>query len=60
MTGLGQVSGNIYLDLQDRYKLDVYYVEHFSIWFDIRIIFRTIGAIIFGEEKYKNKVLRND
>ena len=25
MTGLAQVSGNIHLDLQDRYKHDVYY-----------------------------------
>lgn len=60
MTGLAQVSGNIYLDLQDRYKLDVYYVEHFSVWFDIRIIVRTVGVIIFGEEAYRNRVLKND
>ena len=60
MTGLAQVSGNIYLDLQDRYKLDVYYVEHFSVWFDIRIIVRTVGVIIFGEEAYRNRVLKNE
>lgn len=60
MTGLAQVSGNIYLDLKERYKLDVYYVEHHSFIFDIKIIFRTIGVIINGEEKYKDKVLRNE
>ena len=57
MTGLAQVSGNIYLSLEDRYKLDVYYVEHFSLWLDIKILFRTVGVVLFGEEKYLNKEL---
>jgi lipopolysaccharide/colanic/teichoic acid biosynthesis glycosyltransferase len=57
MTGLAQVSGNIYLSLEDRYKLDVYYVEHFSLWLDFKIIVRTIGVVLFGEEKYVNKYL---
>lgn len=57
MTGLAQVNGNIYLDLQDRYKFDVYYVEHFSLWLDIKIIFRTIGVVLFGENKYIDKCL---
>lgn len=57
MTGLAQVSGNIHLDIQDRYKHDVYYVEHFSIWLDIKIIFRTVGVILFGEDKYIGKCL---
>lgn len=57
MTGLAQVSGNIYLDLQERYKLDVYYVEHFSLWLDIKILLRTIGVVLFGEETYKDRPL---
>ena len=57
MTGLAQVSGNIYLSLSDRYKLDVYYVRHFSLWLDARILCRTIGVVILGEEKFKGKPL---
>ena len=57
MTGLAQGSGNIYLDLRERYKLDVYYVEHFSLWLDIRILLRTVGVVLLGEEKYKDKSL---
>lgn len=57
MTGLAQVSGNIYLDLQQRYKLDVYYVEHYSLWLDIRILARTIGVVLFGEERYLGQPL---
>lgn len=57
MTGLAQVSGNIYISLRDRYRLDVYYVEHFSLWLDIRILFRTVGVVLLGEERYKDRPL---
>lgn len=57
MTGLAQVSGNIYLSLAERYQLDVYYVEHFSIWLDVRILVRTVGVVLFGEERYLNREL---
>lgn len=57
MTGLAQVSGNIYLSLEDRYKLDVYYVEHYSLLFDLKIIIRTVGVVLFGEDRYVNKYL---
>ncbi|WP_350342388.1 sugar transferase [Proteinivorax tanatarense] len=59
MTGLAQVSGNIYLGLQERYKFDIYYVEHFSIWLDVKIIFRTVGVVLFGEDRYVDKCLVN-
>ena len=57
ITGLAQVSGNIYLDLHYRYKLDVFYVENYSLWLDLKIIFRTFGVILFGEKKYINNYL---
>ena len=57
MTGLAQVSGNIYLSLEDRYKLDVFYVEHYSLLFDLKIIIRTVGVVLFGEDRYVNKYL---
>lgn len=57
MTGLAQVSGNIYLTLQDRYKFDVHYVENYSLLLDLRIVLRTIGVVIFGEAKYIDKSL---
>lgn len=57
MTGLAQVSGNIYLDLSERYKLDVYYVEHYSLWLDLRILLRTVGVVLLGEQRYAGKPL---
>jgi lipopolysaccharide/colanic/teichoic acid biosynthesis glycosyltransferase len=55
MTGLAQVCGNIHLSLEDRYKLDVYYVEHFNLRLDLKILIRTIGVVLFGEGRYVNK-----
>ncbi|UOQ87016.1 sugar transferase [Gracilibacillus salinarum] len=57
MTGLAQVSGNIYLSLEDRYKFDVYYVEHYSLLLDLKIIIRTVGVVLFGEDKYFDKYI---
>ena len=57
MTGLAQVSGNIYMSLEERYKLDVYYAENFNLGLDIKIFIRTVGVVLFGEAKYTNKSL---
>lgn len=55
MTGLAQVSGNIYLTLQERYELDIYYVKNQNFLLDIKILLRTIGVVLFGEERYKDE-----
>ncbi|MCM3617929.1 sugar transferase [Sutcliffiella horikoshii] len=57
MTGLSQVSGNIHLSLEDRYKLDVYYIENYNLWLDLKIILRTIGVVVLGEDRYLHKSL---
>lgn len=59
MTGLAQVSGNIHISLSKRYEFDVYYVEEFSLSLDFKILLRTIGVVLFGEEKYVNNRLVN-
>lgn len=56
LTGLGQVNGNGYLSIHDRKYYDAYYVMHASPWLDIKIIFKTIGVLIFGERRYLNPV----
>lgn len=57
LTGLAQVSGNIHLNLEDRYRLDLYYVDNFNLCLDARIIIRTIGVVLFGEERYVHRSL---
>lgn len=56
ITGLAQVSGyrgNIEKDqdMQNRVKFDVFYVENWSTFLDLKIISRTIFNVIKGEEK---------
>lgn len=45
LTGLAQVSGRNLLDWDERFDLDVYYVDHMSLELDLTIIARTIGAV---------------
>lgn len=46
ITGLAQISGRSNLDFEEEVKLDVYYIENWSIWFDIKIMLRSVFVII--------------
>jgi exopolysaccharide biosynthesis polyprenyl glycosylphosphotransferase len=48
ITGLAQSSGRSDLDFEEEVRLDTYYIEHWSLWLDIRIIFKTLGVIFRG------------
>lgn len=48
LTGLAQVSGRRDLSFEERRKLDAYYVQNWSFWLDIVILFKTIRAVIAG------------
>lgn len=52
ITGLWQVSGRSQLDYDERVRLNVYYVDHRSILMDLRILARTIPAVITGRGAY--------
>ncbi len=56
LTGLGQVRGNGYLDIKDRKYYDVYYVMHASLWLDLRILVKTVGVVLLGEERFLRPV----
>ena len=48
LTGLAQVSGRKDISFSERRKLDVYYVQNWSFWLDITILFKTLRVIING------------
>lgn len=48
ITGLPQTSGRSDLDFETETKLDRFYIENWSIWFDIKLIFKTIGILLKG------------
>jgi len=45
VTGLAQTSGRSNIDFEEEIKLDVYYIENWSLWLDIKILFKSIGVI---------------
>lgn len=49
ITGLWQVSGRNRLPYSKRVELDVFYVENWSLWLDIKILFKTFKAVLTGE-----------
>jgi len=52
LTGLWQVSGRSNLSFDEMVRLDLYYAEHWAPWLDIKIILRTIPAIVTARGAY--------
>jgi len=52
ITGLWQVSGRSDLTFDELCLLDIYYIENWSLTFDIRILLQTIPYVLFGRGAY--------
>lgn len=52
MTGLWQVSGRSDLNWEESVRLDLFYVENWSIMLDLQILWKTWGVIRSGEGAY--------
>jgi lipopolysaccharide/colanic/teichoic acid biosynthesis glycosyltransferase len=52
MSGYWQISGRSNLSFEDMVRLDLYYIENWSLSFDIKIIFKTLGAVLKREGAY--------
>lgn len=52
ITGLWQISGRSSLSFDEMVKLDLYYIQNWSIGMDIRIIIKTIPVVLFGRGAY--------
>ena len=48
LTGLWQVSGRNELTFDQRLRLDEYYVRNWSLWMDIIVLIKTMGAVLLG------------
>lgn len=52
ITGWWQVNGRsdkpMHLNTQD----DLYYIQHYSIWLDLKILWRTVGVVLRGDGAY--------
>ena len=52
LTGLWQVNGRSNLSFDEMVRLDLYYAEHWSPWLDIKIVLRTVPAVLLGRGAY--------
>jgi len=50
ITGWALVNGRNKLTWPERIKLDIWYIDHWSIWLDLKILFKTIWVVIFTRE----------
>lgn len=49
ITGWAQVNGRNALSWEDKFKLDVWYVDNQSLWLDIKILFLTVKKVFARE-----------
>ena len=52
ITCIWQVSGRSELDFQTWVRMDIEYIEEWSLWFDIRLLAKTIPAVLSGKGAY--------
>ena len=52
ITGLWQISGRSELNFEEMTRLDLYYIQNWSIFMDIMIILKTLPAVIFSKGAY--------
>ena len=52
ITGLWQVNGRADLDFDQRLALDVYYIEHRSLWLDMAILAQTVPMVLRSRGAY--------
>ena len=46
LTGLAVVSGRHAMSFEERRKLDLYYVQHWSFWLDVVILLKTVRVVL--------------
>jgi lipopolysaccharide/colanic/teichoic acid biosynthesis glycosyltransferase len=49
ITGLAQVNGRNALNWEERFALDIWYVDHRSTWLDLRILWLTLKKVFLRE-----------
>jgi exopolysaccharide biosynthesis polyprenyl glycosylphosphotransferase len=52
MTGYWQISGRSNLSFDEMVRLDLHYIENWSLSFDLKIILRTMGVVLRREGAY--------
>ncbi len=49
ITGWAQVHGRDSVTWQERFRMDLWYIDNWSLWLDVTIVFKTFGELFRGE-----------
>lgn len=49
LTGWAQINGRNAISWEEKFDLDAWYVDHWSPWLDVKILFGTIRKVVVGE-----------
>lgn len=49
ITGWAQINGRNNLSWDERFQMDVWYVDHWNLWLDMKILFRTVAKVLKRE-----------
>lgn len=52
VTGLWQVSGRNLLTFEEMVRLDIYYIENWSLWLDLKILLKTVPVVVLMRGAY--------
>lgn len=52
ITGLWQVSGRSDLSFEEMVRLDIFYIENWSLWLDLKIMMKTLYVVLFAKGAY--------
>ena len=46
ITGLAQIKGRNAINWEEKFKLDIWYIDNWSLWLDLQILFLTVGKVL--------------
>lgn len=55
ITGLAQATVRNSVSWDERIQVDNQYIENFNVWFDIKILFQTVGQVVASKDIYATK-----
>ena len=55
ITGWALINGRNILSWPEKIELDIWYINHWSLWLDLKILFKTVWVVIFAREEVYGK-----
>ena len=49
ITGWAQINGRNSISWEEKFQLDLWYIDHWSLWLDLKILIQTVIKVVFKE-----------